>query len=49
MFVELKSKTSFSFLNGASQPDELIKRAYEIGLPGLAITDTNGVYAIPKA
>lgn len=49
MYAELKCKTNFSFLQGASQPDEIIQRAVEIGLPALAITDLNGVYALPKA
>lgn len=49
MFAELKTKTNFSFLQGASPPDVLIQRAIDIGLPAIAITDTNGVYALPKA
>ncbi len=49
MYAELKCKTHYSFLNGASQPEELIAQALDIGLTNLAITDTNGVYAIPKA
>lgn len=49
MFAELRAKTNFSFLTGASQPHELIERAAAIGLNAIAITDVNGVYAIPKA
>ncbi len=49
MFAELKCKTNFSFLRGASHPEELIHRASEIGLTAVAITDRDGVYAIPKA
>ncbi len=49
MFAELKCKTNFSFLKGASNPDELVHRAIEIGLESLAINDVNGVYGLPKA
>jgi error-prone DNA polymerase len=49
MYAELKCKTNFSFLQGASQPDEIIQRAADIGLPAIAITDLSGVYALPKA
>ncbi|MFI5304087.1 MAG: error-prone DNA polymerase [Nitrospiria bacterium] len=49
MFAELKCKTNYSFLRGASHPEELIHRAAEIGLTAIAITDRDGVYAIPKA
>ncbi len=49
MFAELKCKTNYSFLEGASQPDELIERAAELGLSALALNDRNGVYGIPKA
>ncbi len=48
-YAELKCKTNFSFLEGASHPDELVERAYELGITALAITDRNGVYGIPKA
>lgn len=48
-FAELKCKTHYSFLRGASSADELFKTAAELGLLALAITDRNGVYAIPKA
>src|SRR5271167_3301196 len=45
----LKCKTNFSFLTGASHPDELIHQAAALGLSALAITDKDGVYGIPKA
>ena len=48
-FAELKAKTYFSFLTGASSPEELIRRAAELGLTALGIADRNGVYGIPKA
>jgi len=36
---ELHCKTNFSFLNGASHADELVRRAMELGYSSLAITD----------
>ncbi|MGZ3683798.1 MAG: error-prone DNA polymerase [Bdellovibrionota bacterium] len=48
-YCELECKTNFSFLRGASHPEELITRAAELGLPALALSDFDGVYGIPKA
>ncbi|MDA0587310.1 MAG: error-prone DNA polymerase [Planctomycetota bacterium] len=42
-------RTNFSFLEGASHPDELVNRAAELGLAGLAITDRNSVSGIVRA
>ena len=41
---ELHCHTSFSFLDGASAPDELVERAVELGLAALAVTDHGGLY-----
>lgn len=41
--------TNFSFLVGASHPDELVTRAAALGYRGLAITDYDGVYGIVRA
>ncbi len=38
-YVELHCKSNFSFLEGASHPDELVERAAAIGYSGLALTD----------
>jgi DNA polymerase III alpha subunit len=43
-YAELHCHTNFSFLDGASTPDELVERAVELGLTGLAITDHRGLY-----
>ncbi|HEY0442773.1 MAG TPA: PHP domain-containing protein, partial [Candidatus Limnocylindrales bacterium] len=43
-FAELHCHTNFSFLDGASTVDELVERAVELGLGGLAITDHRGLY-----
>ncbi len=43
-YVELHAHSSYSFLDGASQPEELAVRAAELGYPALALTDHDGVY-----
>ncbi len=43
-YAELHLHTNFSFLDGASTPDELVERAVELGLTGLAVTDHGGLY-----
>ncbi len=48
-YAELHCRTGFSFLDGASHPEELIARALELQLSALAITDHNGLYGIVEA
>ena len=48
-YVPLWCKSNFSFLEGASHPDELIEEAHRHGLPSLALTDRDGVYGIVRA
>ena len=43
-YVELHLHTAFSFLDGASLPEELVGRAAELGYRALAITDHNGLH-----
>ncbi len=43
-YAELHCHSHFSFLDGASAPDDLVARAVELGLAGLAITDHQGLY-----
>ena len=43
-YAELHCHTNFSFLDGASAPDELVERAAALGLTGLAVTDHQGLY-----
>ena len=43
MYVELHAHSAFSFLDGASLPDELAAAAAELGYEALALTDHNGV------
>ena len=43
-YAELHCHSAYSFLDGASQPEELAARAAELGYESLALTDHNGVY-----
>jgi error-prone DNA polymerase len=43
-YAELHLHTSFSFLDGASHPEEIVARAAELGYTHLAITDHNGLH-----
>lgn len=48
-FAELNCKTNFSFLHGASHPDELVNRAGKLGYRALAITDHNSLAGVVRA
>ena len=43
-YVELHAASAFSFLEGASLPEDLIQRAAELNMPAMALLDRNGVY-----
>ena len=43
-YVELHAASAFSFLEGASQPEEMIERAVKLEMPAMALLDRNGVY-----
>jgi error-prone DNA polymerase len=47
-WAELHCHSSYSFLDGASSPAELIAEASERGLEALAITDHDGMYGVPQ-
>ncbi len=49
MYAELWCKTNFSFLEGASHPDELVNRAAELGYRALAIADRQSLAGIVRA
>ncbi len=49
MFVELHARSAFSFLRGASSPEDMVARAAELGMPGLVLTDRDGVYGSARA
>ncbi|MFO0725311.1 MAG: DNA polymerase III subunit alpha [Myxococcota bacterium] len=48
-YVELRAASAFSFLRGASHPEELVERAVELGYRRLAITDHDGLYGVVRA
>ncbi len=47
-YVELHCHSNFSFLDGASHPEELVEEAYRLGLSGLAMTDHDGLYGVVR-
>jgi error-prone DNA polymerase len=47
-YAELHCHSHFSFLDGASGPDDLIEEAVALGLHGLALTDHDGFYGAPR-
>ena len=48
-YAELHCLTNFSFQRGASHPQEMVRRAYELGYAGLAITDECSVAGVVRA
>ena len=48
-YVELHCKTNFSFLEGASHPDELVAEAARLGYAGMAVTDRNSLAGAVRA
>ena len=47
-YAELHAHSSFSFLDGASTPEELLEEAERLGLHALAVTDHDGFYGIVR-
>ncbi|HEV7193370.1 MAG TPA: error-prone DNA polymerase, partial [Jatrophihabitantaceae bacterium] len=47
-YAELHAHSSFSFLDGASSPEELAEEAVRLGLTGLTLTDHDGMYGIVR-
>ncbi len=47
-YAELHCHTNFSFLDGASHPEELVEEAHRLGLAGLAVTDHDGFYGVVR-
>jgi error-prone DNA polymerase len=48
-YAEMHCRTNFSFLEGASHPDELVNRAAELGYAALAVTDRNSLAGVVRA
>src|SRR5436309_9995181 len=47
-YVELRCRSAFSFLAGASLPEDLVERAAARGYDALALADRGGVYGAPR-
>jgi error-prone DNA polymerase len=47
-YAELHCHSNFSFLDGASHPEELAEEAVRLGLTGLALTDHDGFYGVVR-
>ncbi|MEM7633585.1 MAG: PHP domain-containing protein, partial [Pseudomonadota bacterium] len=47
-YYELACSSNFSFLRGASHPEELVVQAKQLGLGGLCITDRNSLAGVVR-
>ena len=47
-YAELHCHTNFSFLDGASHPEDLVQRAVDLGYEALAVTDHHGFYGTSR-
>ena len=47
-YIELHAASAFSFLEGASTPEGLIKAAFDAGMPAMALLDRNGIYGAAR-
>src|SRR5215208_3975955 len=49
MYAELLARSCFSFLRGASHPEEIVERAKELELGAVALCDRDGLYGSVRA
>src|SRR3984893_18021148 len=47
-YIELHARSAFSFLEGASVPEELIAACSELEMPSMALLDRDGMYGAPR-
>ncbi|HUS12596.1 MAG TPA: error-prone DNA polymerase [Pyrinomonadaceae bacterium] len=47
-YIELHARSAFSFLEGASVPEELIAACQSLEMPAMALLDRDGVYGSPR-
>ena len=47
-YAELHAHSGFSFLDGSSDPEELVAEAHRLGLGALALTDHHGFYGVVR-
>src|ERR1700680_48836 len=48
MYIEFHARSAFSFLEGASLPEEMAGICARLGMPAMALLDTDGVYGAPR-
>jgi len=48
MYIELHARSAFSFLEGASVPEDLIAACFALEMPAMALLDRDGVYGAPR-
>jgi error-prone DNA polymerase len=48
LYIELHARSAFSFLEGASLPEELIGVCQHFHMPAMALLDTDGIYGAPR-
>ncbi len=47
-YIELRARSAFSFLEGATTPEDLAARAAELGYRAMALGDRDGLYGAPR-
>src|SRR5882724_9376985 len=47
-YIELHARSAFSFLEGASVPEELVAAALAMEMPAMALLDRDGFYGSPR-
>ena len=47
-FIELLARSNFSFLQGASHPEEMVEEAIRLNYRGIALCDLNGLYGVVR-
>ena len=48
MYIELHTRSAFSFLEGASLPEDLVATCANLNMPAMALLDRDGVYGAPR-
>src|SRR6202007_602051 len=48
MYIELHARSAFSFLEGASVPEEFAAVCAQLNMPAMALLDTDGIYGAPR-
>ncbi|MHB8218260.1 MAG: DNA polymerase III subunit alpha [Candidatus Sulfotelmatobacter sp.] len=48
MYIELHARSAFSFLEGSSLPEDIVRICAQMNMPAMAVLDTDGVYGAPR-